>query len=124
MINPKLFLFMYGLVFWCISGLKGKKYQYFAVVLTSLKQQTSELQSRAPFTPHWESLGRSFESLKGKPGYSSFFSYQLAVGNEIWSNLQNFRMQTCMWVLKFCQFDKISIRTCVSACRLLRPCVL
>ena len=29
MINPKLYLFIYGFVFGCISGLKGKDYQYF-----------------------------------------------------------------------------------------------
>ena len=29
MINPKLYLFIYGFIFGCISGLKGKNYQYF-----------------------------------------------------------------------------------------------
>ena len=28
-INPELYLFIYGFVFSCISGLKGKNYQYF-----------------------------------------------------------------------------------------------
>ena len=49
------------------------------------------------------------------------FSCLLAVGFEIMLSLYNFRMQIHRGVLKFCQFDKISIRTCVFAYRQGRP---
>ena len=63
MINPKLHLVIYRFIFGCISGLKGKNYQYFGSSLTSLKQQTPESYSRtplfhivSPWDPHFKAL--------------------------------------------------------------------
>ena len=39
------------------------------------------------------------------------------------TNFQRHQIHVCRWVLNFCQFDKISLRTWVFAYMLLRPCL-
>ena len=48
MMNPKFYLFIYGFIFWCISGLNGKNYQYFGSSFNFFKQQAPESQARTP----------------------------------------------------------------------------
>ena len=67
MINPKLYLFIYGFVFWCIAGLKGKNYQYFGSSFNLFQTTNPWILIKDPFTPHRKSLGPLFKSPEGKP---------------------------------------------------------
>ena len=71
MINPKWYLFIYGFVFWCISGLKGKNYQYFGSSFNLFKTTNPWIIIKDPFTPHRESLGPSFKSPGENPASSN-----------------------------------------------------
>ena len=64
--SKMIFIYLYGFLFWCISGLKGKNYQYFGSSFNVVKTTNPWLLIKNPFTPHRESLGPSFKSHEGK----------------------------------------------------------
>ena len=72
MINPKLYLFIYGLVFCFISGLKGKNYQYFGSSLNLFKT-TPESQSRTPLLHKGSPWVPRLKALRENPAWPSTY---------------------------------------------------